>query len=147
MHSKLTKFLCLQLQFIPDLSRFLSTNCQQTELLKKSNAASISGSFRHVVRWNDSAKLLVFSARPSNSRPTHGLIVNASTPSGALHPSTDWIFLIGADWFPRKSEVHWDLRSKMTDALESAFYVAWCYFTYSSLYAVPVFVLYYDVLL
>ena len=49
MHSKLTKFLCLQLQFIPDLSRFSSTNCQQTELLKKSNAASISGSFRHVV--------------------------------------------------------------------------------------------------
>ena len=49
MHSKLTKFLCLQLQFIPDLSRFLSTNCQQTELQKKSNAASISGSFRHVV--------------------------------------------------------------------------------------------------
>ena len=49
MHSKLTKFLCLQLQFIPDLSRFSSTNRQQTELLKKSNAASISGSFRHVV--------------------------------------------------------------------------------------------------
>ena len=51
MHSKLTKFLCLQLQFIPDLSRFSSTNCQQTELLKKSNAASISGSFRHVVLY------------------------------------------------------------------------------------------------
>ena len=49
MHSKLTKFLCLQLQFIPDLSRFLSTNCQQTELLKKSSAPSISGWFRHVV--------------------------------------------------------------------------------------------------
>ena len=49
MHSKLSKFLCLQLQFIPDLSQFLSTNRQQTELLKKSNAASISGSFRHVV--------------------------------------------------------------------------------------------------
>ena len=51
MHSKLTKFLCLQLQFIPDLSRFSSTNRQQTELLKKSNAASISGSFRHVVLY------------------------------------------------------------------------------------------------
>ena len=49
MHSKLTKFLCLQLQFIPDLSRFLSTNHQQTELLKKSNATSISGSFWDVV--------------------------------------------------------------------------------------------------
>ena len=49
MHSKLTKFLCLQLQFIPDLSRFLSTNRQQTELLKRANAASISGSFGHVV--------------------------------------------------------------------------------------------------
>ena len=50
MHSKLTKFLCLQLQFIPDLSRFSSTNRQQTELLKKSNRVSISGSFRHVVQ-------------------------------------------------------------------------------------------------
>ena len=82
MHSKLTKFLCLQLQFIPDLSRFLSTNRQQTELLKKSSAASISGWFRHVVGYRrlDDATLAV-EKFPKNVlkiwwvQPTYGLYV------------------------------------------------------------------------
>ena len=79
MHSKLTKFLCLQLQFIPDLSRFLSTNRQQTELLKKSNAASISGSFGHVVQHLPQfplplikTGLVVVPPRPPPHRPVAG---------------------------------------------------------------------------